>query len=111
MTPLSAGASDDAIGVESALRWRVPAGQRFIFEDFDDGIVMFDALVGSTHLVSVTAAETLAIVEATPGLTAGAIYRRLLERTGVAEAALPFDAVRELLWQLENLDLLAADTP
>ena len=103
--------TEDAVGVESALRWRVPPGQRFVFEDFDDGIVMFDALVGSTHLVSVTAAETLAIVDATPGLTADAIYRKLLERTGVSEAALPFGAVRELLWQLENLALVSAEAP
>ncbi|MEP7276858.1 MAG: HPr-rel-A system PqqD family peptide chaperone [Betaproteobacteria bacterium] len=108
LPPDSAAAVADPAGSEP--RWRVPAGQRFVFEDFDDGIVMFDALVGSTHLVSATAAEALAIVEETPDLTADAIYRRLLARAGMTEAALPFAAVRELLWQLENLDLLAART-
>ena len=103
--------ADITLGLESTLLWRLPAGQRLLFEDFDDGIVMFDALVGSTHLVSVTAAETLAIVNEAPGLTAPVIYRRLLERTAVEEAALPFAALRELLWQLENLNLVTADVP
>ena len=102
------GSDAEATGAESALRWRIPPGQRLVFEDFDDGIVMFDALVGSTHLVSVTAAETLAIIEATPGLTAAAIYRELLDRVEATEAALPFESIRELLWQLENLNLVAA---
>ena len=93
---------------DAALRWHVPADQRLVFEDFDDGIVMYDALVGSTHLVSVTAAETLAIIETSPGLTADAIYRRLLARVEATEAALPFESIRELLWQLENLNLVAA---
>ena len=104
------GSDAEATGAESALRWRIPPGQRLVFEDFDDGIVMFDALVGSTHLVSVTAAETLAVIEAEPGLTAGAVYERLLARIEATEAALPFAAVRELLWQLENLNLVAATT-
>lgn len=101
----------EASGVLSVLRWRVPPGQRFVFEDFDDGIVLFDALVGSTHVVSVTAAETLALIAESPQLTAPEIHRRLLERTGVAEDALPFAAIHELLWQLEHLELVAAEAP
>ena len=96
---------------EPVARWRLPHGQRLLFEDLDDGIVMFDALVGSTHLLSVTAAETLGIVVEDPGLTAPEIHRRLLARTALDESALPFAALDELLWQLENLNLLAADAP
>ena len=38
------------VTTKSEIVWRLPAGQRLLFEDFDDGIVMFDALVGATHL-------------------------------------------------------------
>ena len=89
-------------------RWQVPVGQHFLFADFDDGIVMFDAGIGSTHLINPTAAEALMIVEQTPGLGGDAIYRALLARLELGESALPRDAVIELLWQLENLGLVAA---
>lgn len=79
------------------------------FEDFDDGILMFDALVGSTHLLSATSAETLAVVIEAPGLTAPELHRRLLDRLALDERTLPFSSLHELLWQLENLNLLAAD--
>ena len=82
-------------------RWQVPAGQHFLFADFDDGIVMFDVAIGSTHLINPTAAETLTIVERTPGLGAEAIYRALLAQLELDESALPRDAVIQLLWQLE----------
>ena len=87
-------------------RWRIPPGQRLIFEDFDDGVVLFDALVGSTHLLNATAAEALAIVEDMPGLRAPDIHRRLLDRLGIDAAALPEAAVIELLWRLEDLHLV-----
>jgi len=103
--------ADDVVGVALALRWRIPIGQRFVFEDFEDGIVMFDALVGSTHVVSVTAAETLALIVQTSGLTAMEIHERLLKRIGVSPDALPFAAMLELLWQLEHLDLVTAENP
>jgi PqqD family protein of HPr-rel-A system len=89
-------------------RWRVPEGQHFVFADFDDGVVMFDARIGATHLLNATAAETLSIVEQTPGLPTETIYRALLERLELEESALTYDAVIELLWQLENLGLVAA---
>jgi PqqD family protein of HPr-rel-A system len=88
-------------------RWRIPPGQRLIFEDFDDGIVLYDALVGSTHLLNATAAETLAIVEERPGLAAREIRRQLLERLEIEPHALPATAVDELLWRLEDLNLVA----
>lgn len=88
--------------------WRIPAGQRFAFEDFDDGIVMFDALIGATHLLNTSAAETIAIVEESPGLGTVEIHRRLLQRLELGEEALPFAAVEELLWRLEDLNLVAA---
>lgn len=79
-----------------------------VFADFDDGILMFDALVGATHLLNPTAAEALLIVQDIPGLPAAEIHRRLLERLQVAESALPLAAVVELLWRLEDLNLLGA---
>jgi PqqD family protein of HPr-rel-A system len=88
--------------------WRVPAGQHFVIEEFDDGIVMFDALVGATHLLNVTAAETLAIVSESPDLATAAIHRRLLDRLELGEEALPLAALEELLWRLEDLNLVAA---
>ena len=91
----------------SGPRWRLPPGQRLAFEDFDDGIVLFDALVGSTHLVNATAAEALAVIEETPGLSAAEIHERLLRRLELAPDALPLPAVEELLARLAELDLVA----
>jgi PqqD family protein of HPr-rel-A system len=87
-------------------RWRLPSDQRLVFEDFDDGILVFDARVGGTHLVNATAAEALEVVTATPGLTASEIHRRVLERLGLDEAALPLPAVEELLRRLADLCLV-----
>jgi PqqD family protein of HPr-rel-A system len=69
---------------------------------------MFDALVGATHLLNASAAEALAIVRGTPGLPAAAIHDRLLERLQIADDTLPFAAVEELLWRLEDLNLVSA---
>jgi PqqD family protein of HPr-rel-A system len=91
-----------------ASRWRVADGQHFVFADFDDGILMFDAGVGSTHLINATAAEALSIVEGSPSLSADDIYRALLQRLELDPGALPLEAVVELLWQLENLGLVTA---
>ena len=88
--------------------WRVPAKQRFVIEEFDDGIVMFDALVGATHLLNVSAVDTLAIVSESPGLQTAVIHRRLLERLELGEEVLPLAALEELLWRLEDLNLIAA---
>ncbi len=94
----------------SNLRWRIPAGQRLLFEDFDDGIVVFDVLVGSTHLLNASAAETLDIIESSPGIGTGAIHRALLARLRIAEDALPLAALEELLERLDNLSLVCAST-
>ena len=99
-----------SLDVELEARWGIPAGQHFVFADFEDGIVMFDALVGATHLLNGSAAEALAIVQASPGLTTAAIHRCLLERLQIEADVLPFAALAELLWQLENLNLVAAFT-
>jgi len=88
------------------IRWRIPSGQRLLFEDFDDGIVMFDALVGATHLLNATAAEALAIIQSEPGLDTGAVHARLVERLAIGTDALPVAAVDELLWRLEDLNLV-----
>ena len=96
---------------QSNLLWRIPQGQRLIFEDFDDAIVMYDALVGATHLINVTAAEALAVIQESPGLAVEDIHRRLLERLAIDERALPHAAVEELLWHLEDLDLVSAFAP
>jgi PqqD family protein of HPr-rel-A system len=87
-------------------RWRVPDGQHFAFADFDDGIVVFDARVGATHLVNATAAEALALVDQTPGIATDDIYRKLLECLNLDEGLLPRDAIVEMMWQLENLGLV-----
>jgi len=89
-------------------RWSIPDGQHFVIEDFDDGTLMFDALVGATHLLNVTAAETLEIVSDSPGLATDAIHRRLLQRLELGEEVLPLAALEELLWRLEDLNLVAA---
>jgi PqqD family protein of HPr-rel-A system len=92
---------------QADIHWRIPVGQRLLFEDFDDGIVAFDTLVGSTHLLDVTAAEALAIIEAEPGLSAQVIHARLLSHLDIAAESLPLAAVDELLWRLEDLNLIA----
>jgi len=92
---------------QADIHWRIPTGQRLVFEDFDDGIVAFDTLVGSTHLLNVTAAEALAIIEAEPGLSVQAIHARLLSRLDLGAESLPLAAVDELLWRLEDLNLIA----
>lgn len=69
---------------------------------------MFDTLVGATHLLNASAAETLAIIEETPGLPLDAIHRRLLERLATGQDALPLAALEELLWHLEHLNLVCA---
>ena len=102
--------TDICLDAQSEPCWRIPAGQHFVFEDFEDGIVMFDALSGATHLLNSSAAETLAIVQESPGLTTAAIHRRLLERLEMKAEVLPFAALEELLWQLEHLNLIAAFT-
>ena len=91
---------------EADIKWRIPSGQRLVFEDFDDGIVMFDALFGSTHLLNATAAEALAIVESEPGLDTRRIHSRLIERLAIEADSLPIAAVDDLLWRLEDLSLV-----
>jgi PqqD family protein of HPr-rel-A system len=100
--------ANDLRTLPDSVRWQVPEGQYFVFADFDDGIVMFDARIGSTHLINATAAEALSIIEQTPGLSWEDIYTALLGRLELDELALPRNAVIELLWQLENLGLVAA---
>ena len=92
----------------SPIVWRIPPGQRLLVEDFDDGIVMFDARVGSTHLLNATSAEALAIIENQPGLTGDEIRARLLERLALSSDQLPGAAVRDLLVWLEDLGIVGA---
>jgi PqqD family protein of HPr-rel-A system len=105
-----AGAAAERAGPLTDLVWRIPDGQRLVFEEFDDGIVMFDAGVGATHLLNATAAEALAILEAEPRLDAEALRRRLLDGLPIADAALPLDAVQEMLLRLEDLGLVRAES-
>ena len=90
-------------------RWRVPASQQLLFEDLDDGVVLFDAQVGGTHLVNPTAAEALEVILESPGLTAAQIHRRVLDRLGLTDQALPLAALDELLHKLAELWLIASD--
>lgn len=72
---------------------------------------MFDALVGSTHVLDPSAAEMLAVIEETPGLDAAAIRERLGNRLALADGALPLSVVAGLLQQFELLNLVRADPP
>jgi PqqD family protein of HPr-rel-A system len=90
------------------LRWRLPPGQRLAFEELDDGIVVYDALVGGTHLVSAVAAEALTLLASMPGLTSPALHALLLDRLALDTGTLPLAAVDELLRRLAALDLAAA---
>lgn len=97
------------IAPSPALCWRITPGQRLLFEDFDDGIVLFDALVGSTHLLNASAAEILTVVQETPGLDAATIHRRVLMRLALSDDALPLAAVEALLQRFESLSFIRAD--
>ena len=96
------------MSVELEPRWHIAPGQRLIFADFDDGILMFDAKIGGTHLLNISAAEALAVIEESPALTASDIHFKVLERMQLSGSALPFPALAELLWRLEDLNLIAA---
>ena len=93
---------------ETTPRWRLPAGQRLVFEDFDDGVLLFDALVGGTHLINATAAEALALVVQHPGLSSAELHQQLLERLQITEALLPRAAIDELLARLDDLALVTS---
>ena len=88
--------------------WRIARGQRLSFQDFEDGVVLFDALAGSTHLLDASAAETLAIVEEAPGLDASAIHAQLLERLKLSAVALPLATLEALLQRFEAMALVSA---
>jgi PqqD family protein of HPr-rel-A system len=88
------------------LRWRILPGQKLRFEDFDDGIIMFDALVGATHLINASAAEALAIVESCPGISTTELRDRLLTSLDIADVALSLEDVDELMWRLEFLNIV-----
>ena len=89
--------------------WRIAPGQRLLFQDFEDGVVLFDALVGSTHLLDASAAETLAIIEEAPGLDTSAIHAHLLERLAIPPAALRLGEVEALLQRFEAMALVSAE--
>ena len=91
--------------------WRIAPGQRLSFEDFEDGVVLFDALVGSTHLLDPSAAEALAIIEEAPGLDASAIHAALLDRLQLSAEALPLAAVDALLQRFEAMALVCVERP
>ena len=92
-------------------RWRIAPGQRLSFEDFDDGIVLFDSLAGSTHVLDPTAAEALAVVGESPGLDADTIRKCLVDRLALAGDTLRLSVVEALLERFELLNLLRADPP
>jgi PqqD family protein of HPr-rel-A system len=80
-----------------------------LFQDFDDGVVLFDTLRGSTHLLDASAAETLAIIEEAPGLDTSAIHDLLLQRLDLSPAALPVATVESLLQRFEAMALLSVE--
>ncbi len=89
--------------------WRIAPGQRLLFQDFEDGVVLFDALVGSTHLLDASAAETLSIIEEAPALPASAIHALLLERLELSAEALPLATLDALLQRFEAMALVSAE--
>jgi PqqD family protein of HPr-rel-A system len=95
---------------KSSPSWRIAPGQRLLFHDFEDGVVLFDALVGSTHLLDASAAETLAIIGEAPGLDAFAIHAELLERLELSADALPLATVEALLQRLEAMALVSVES-
>ena len=94
---------------KSTIAWRIAPGQRLLFQDFEDGVILYDALVGSTHLLDASAAETLAIIEEAPGLDASAIHAALLDRLQLSPEALPLAAVDALLQRFEAMALVSVD--
>ena len=94
---------------KSSRVWRIAPGQRLLFQDFEDGVVLFDALVGSTHSLDASAAETLAIIEEAPGLDASAIHAELLERLELSAEALPLATVEALLQRFEAMALVSVE--
>lgn len=92
------------------MRWRIAPGQRLVFEDLDDGVLLYDALVGGTHLLNATAAEMLCLIEERPGLSADAIRDALIARLELPPASLPVESVEELLQWLARLDIVVGHT-
>lgn len=90
--------------------WRIAPGQRLLFQDLEDGVVMFDTLVGSTHLLDASAAETLAIIEQAPGLDASAIHAELLKRLELSAESLPLATVEALLQRFEAMALVSVES-
>jgi len=95
---------------KSSPAWRIAPGQRLLFQDFEDGVVLFDALVGSTHLLDASAAETLAIIGEARGLDASAIHGKLLERLELSADALPLATVEALLQRFEAMALISVES-
>jgi PqqD family protein of HPr-rel-A system len=89
------------------VRWRIAAGQRLVLEDLDDGVLLYDARVGGTHLLNATAAEMLSVIEDTPGLTTAAIRTELIARMELAQASLPLESLEALLQWLAQLNIVA----
>jgi PqqD family protein of HPr-rel-A system len=90
------------------LAWRISPGQRLVFEDMDDGVLLYDALVGRTHLLNATAAEMLTVIEQTPGLSSDAIRLRVAQELQLTADALPLPAVEELLDWFARLGIVVA---
>ena len=92
--------------VDAEVRWQLPHGQRLVFADFDDGVVMFDTGEGATHLLNATAAEALTILQEVPGLSTAELHARVLLRLGIGPDVLPIAALEELLHHSEDLNLV-----
>jgi PqqD family protein of HPr-rel-A system len=89
----------------------VPAGQSLVYEELDDGVMLFDVLVGGTHLINATAAELLLLIEQSPGLTTEQLHARLAARLEVTAEQLPLGAVDDILQWLARLNIVAAHGP
>jgi PqqD family protein of HPr-rel-A system len=79
-----------------ALRWRTVSVEALIWHEFDDELVVRNAMSGSTHLLDFPATEVLkALVQAKDGMTAAECARAIGEEGSAA-------AVDELLREFQR---------
>jgi len=48
------------------MQWRTLSDDAFLFHDWDDEVVIYDALSGDTHIIDTTAAQILQALQQSP---------------------------------------------
>jgi PqqD family protein of HPr-rel-A system len=84
--------------------WRRPGDASLHFRQFQDEVVLFNALSGATHLLSPEALVVLEQLDAGP-VSEPVLTTALRDRFEVDDATLS-DDVADLLGQLASLDLI-----